>query len=137
MATFTDRHGDEWTLTVTVGDLPGLRAAGLDLDKPETIEAAVGNPEMLGRVLWSLCYDQAAGRAIDPAGFGLVLDGPALARAEDALGEALADFIYRRPALAEAAKRALRAAVETGTAERAARLAGSNDTVGNSPVSAG
>jgi hypothetical protein len=131
MASFCDRLGDTWELVLTVGRLPRLREAGVDIGDSDSVAACAGDPERLGSVLWVLCDPRS--RGLTPEDWGDRFDGPTLARAEDALAEALADFICRRPVIAEAAKRLLRDA----TAARDAKVASmSSDCAGNSPASA-
>lgn len=87
MATFVDRHGRAWELLITLGDLPALRAAGLDLGREGGVP---GDLESYGRVLWLLVQGRAGD--LTPEDFARGLDGPALYRALDALGDAVRDF---------------------------------------------
>lgn len=154
MATFKDRHGREWRVELTLGNLPHLRAAGFDVGKvvknPDALDC-LDDPETLGRVLWKFCEGQAEARKLTPEEFADGFDGPTVHAAGDAIVEALADF-SQRPGVAKAIKDRLpaaRAKLETAligaweaTLQTAPGLTtttptGSSDRGGNSPASPG
>src|SRR5437879_3886776 len=117
--TFTDTEGRGWSLRITLGDLPALKAEGFnpslalkDLSAFDTINS----PETFGRGLWVLVEPQAAKAGVSPEQFAQAVDGPTLAAAGDALLGALADF-SQRPAVAAAMKNRLPDATAKAEAE--------------------
>lgn len=143
MAKFTDAEGREWDLRITLGLLPRLRAAGLNLSlaakDPDEFKA-LDDPETLGRVLWTFCESQAAARGVDHESFAAGFDGPAVHAFYGALEVALVDFTLPPAAAARARERlpAVRARAEAEMAAAVDRtLSASNGTGGNSPGSPG
>lgn len=142
MAKFIDRTGREWEMVLTVGDLPRLRDAGLNLGaalRDPNVWAALADPETFGRVVWVLCSEQAAERGVSAELLWRSFDGATLGRAEQALRETLADFIHRRPEVARAAVERLGRDMDriaaAQTAALTSDLTGSNGIAGNSPES--
>lgn len=130
---FTDRHGRQWEITITVGTLGRLKAVGINLLDPALAE----DIELFGRLLWVLCESQAVAAGLTEEQFADVCDGPTLAGATDAIDEEYMLFRLRRPALAAAAKGEilrLREAMDAaGVASMASLLKTLNGTAGNSP----
>jgi hypothetical protein len=139
--TFQDAVGRNWRLAITVADLPRVRAAGFDLSRVYRDEAGFAalldlDPELLGRVLWSLCESQALAASVTPEEFAAGFDGPTLTQAVDALADAVLDFRYR-PAIArqlKARRAELTSELET-LATRAMTTGISNANAGGSPAS--
>ena len=65
MARFTDCEGRDWQLRITLGHLAPLRDAGFSVVDPGCF-AKIDDPDLLGKVLWLLCEDQAADRKLSP-----------------------------------------------------------------------
>lgn len=141
MARFADKTGREWELEFTVGMIPRLREAGLDLEKAETDETAAGvlfDLKTFGAVLWILVEEQAAGRSVTPEEFMKGINGPARFAAVEAMQAAYADFT-QPPTVAKRINAKLPGVMETAY-QRAAdltlsRLDGLNATAGSSPGS--
>lgn len=137
VATYADRHGREWAISLTVGDFPRLKAAGVDLgavlrDGQALADLLFCDPERLGRAVWTLCETQAARAGVTPEQFADGLDGPALERLGEAMGEAIADF-FPRSKVAAAIKGNVKASLEAADRAMVAALT-SKLTAGGSPA---
>ncbi len=146
MAKFRDADGREWAVRLTLGALPRLKDAGLDLSAAVQAGAldigGLDDPDTLGRVLWVLLEPQAEKAGYTPERLAGAMDGPAIYAARLAFAEALADFSHppevaaalrrRIPAAAETAQRRLIAALETETATDSPAT-GSSGGGGSSP----
>lgn len=133
MATFADRFGKSWEISITIGSLNRLKKIGVNLLSVEWL----GDIELTGRALWVLCESQAIERGIAEEEFAEGFDGPALSRAVEAIDEEYTVFSLRRPALAEAARKRL-PQIRSQQEQQAIRAIESltwNDIVGNSPES--
>jgi hypothetical protein len=101
VATFKDSSGRDWSLSISVGSIDEVKAeAGVDLHRIRTDEKFAGelmflDPGALVRILWVLCKDQAAERAIQPEKFAYLFDGPTQEAATEALLYGLAGFTPR------------------------------------------
>lgn len=84
---WTDARGRTWHLRLTIGALDDLRDAGIDLMQPESLTVA-----QIADAVVILTRDQLAQRGLDQRDLRHALDGPALARAIRALGEACRFF---------------------------------------------
>jgi hypothetical protein len=133
MARFTDADGREWPVRFTIGMMPRLRDAGLDLNAvaadPDKL-GALDNPETLLAVLW-VCVEKHA-NGITREQFADALDGPSRFAAADAVLEAFLDFC-QRPAVATVMKERLPGAMARAEATMTATPDGSNGSAGNSP----
>ena len=136
-ATFRDTEGREYTIRITLGLVPKLRAAGLDLgkrlDHPDTL-TALGDPDRFGRIFWLLVGSQAEGYRLTPEQWAEGFDGDVIARAVEALTYAHVDF-FQPPAVRAAVRKALPGAIQQRGQEMADRvernLTGSIDSAGN------
>ena len=100
-STFTDRHGQTWDLTLTVGGVRRVESetgiAILDvLERPEILADLTMDPMKLCSVLHAILMPQLDERGVSEDDFANMLDGETLERAIDALGGALAGFFVRR-----------------------------------------
>ncbi len=140
MSTFKDRFGRDWSVGFTIGSVPRLRKAGLDLGArakdPMSLAAVIGDPEGFGQVLWTLCEQEATGRNISPEEFVEGIDGNAFYAAVSAIEEALIDFFPTTPEVKQAQKAALPGATRKAAAEVISRLTDSGST-GSGGSSAG
>lgn len=141
MAKFTDADGREWAVRLTLGLLPRLKDAGLDLTA--TVKAGsldiggLEDPDTLGRVLWTLVERQAEKAGVTPEQLAEAMDGPTLYAFRLAFAEALADFSHP-PEVAAELRRAIPAAAEQHQRTMLARLTaptptGSSGGGGSSP----
>jgi hypothetical protein len=101
VATF-QAGGHEWRVRLTLGLVGRLRSdAGFDLGAAagggELARVLFGGePETLGRVLWTLCRDEAQARGLTaPEAFYEMFGPEELDAAADALMEAVTDFFHR------------------------------------------
>ncbi len=134
MAAFTDRQGNSWEVSITIGTIGRLKRVGVNLLSADW----VADIELVGRALWVLCESQATARGITEEQFVEGFDGPTLARAMDAIDEEYTVFSLRRPAMAEAARKRLpqiRSQQEQRAIQAIERLTW-NDIAGNSQASA-
>lgn len=141
MATFKDTQGREWELRLTMGMLPRLKAAGLDL--AETVREGrlevewMRDVDLLGKVLWVLVERQAEKLGVSPEQLADAIDGPTLFALSLAYAEALADFSHA-PEVAAELRRSIHIRAERTqrtAAESLRTLIGSTDGAGNSPAS--
>jgi hypothetical protein len=142
-ATFKDSEGREYTIRITLGLVPRLRAAGLDLakrlDHPDTL-AALDDPDRFGRIFWVLVGKQAEALGLTPEQWAEGFDGDTIASAVKALTYAHVDF-SQPPAVRAAVRDAMPGAIERRNQRIADHmrtvLTGSNDSAGNGLVSPG
>ncbi len=108
MSRFTDCLGREWELRITRAHIPKLREAGFDLNAtvkdPNKLDV-LADPELMGKVLWLLCEQQADQRKLTPEQFAEGFDGAAWFAAQDAFGAAYFDFCHRPAIAAELTKK--------------------------------
>lgn len=140
MAKFKDADGREWELRITMGLLPRLKAAGLDI--AETVKAGsldvawMRDVDLLGKVLWVLVERQAEKLGVTPEQLADGIDGPTLYALSLAYAEALADFSHA-PEVAAELRRSIHIRAEQ-TQRKAASdlrtLIGSTDGDGSSPA---
>lgn len=134
MATFRDRAGREWVVTIDVLQLERVReSTGFEIGKllAEEMRRYVElstDPELLCRVLFALCADQARGLRVTREDFFRALAGDELFDAWVAFQGAYLDFCpnHVRKPLAEVVAAATRGATAT-----------TNGPAGNSPDSSG
>lgn len=131
-AKFTDRHGREWGLTLTVADLKPLR------DDLKFDVTGLASGEQIGRVLYgdpeglvAVLHLLAKPTGVTPDEFADGFDGPALERAGEALLEAFADF-FPRSRIAHWMKTAMRERMAEFD-RQVIRSLSSSDDVTNSP----
>lgn len=107
MASFKDKLGAEWNITLTVGALRRvLDMVDVDLARlVETVDAngnkrnpiqewatLINDPIRVCDVLWAVVSPVAAARQITDEQFGELLEGQTLANATEALEQSLRDF---------------------------------------------
>lgn len=97
MRKFKDKAGDEWSLEITVGDLPALKEIGFDagkvFDEKDGLAARMAvDPGLVIRAVYVLCEDQAQDRKLTPEDFARRFDGEAFGRAVEALTAEVAGF---------------------------------------------
>lgn len=97
MAKFTDCKKREWHLTLTNGDLriirerTGVELGKITFDQPKLAEF-FNDSEQVGKVLWTLCEEQARSAGVDSLSFDKGFDGNANRDAAVALYDAMLDF---------------------------------------------
>jgi len=95
MQTFTDIHGNKWTVGVTVNTVKRVKAL-LGIDMINDIEGFIKQMQCIITrcdVLYVVCQDEAVERNISDAQFAGGLAGSVLRESYDALMEAYAAFI--------------------------------------------
>lgn len=97
---FTDAQGEEWDLTLTVGDIEGVKD-DCDFDLLSVVEPDLNPVATLHddlalrfRVVESICRSQYESKSLTAKDFARRMNGPALKSAFDALIKAL-DFFFR------------------------------------------
>lgn len=91
MQLFKDRHGKDWTVEITIGDVRRVRAAtGVDLYR--FLEKPVEDLVQTIEVIWHLVRKQAEAKGLAEEDFYDSLSGDSLQRAIDAFQLALVDF---------------------------------------------
>lgn len=113
MAKFTDTKGREWSLAVDTFQLGNVRKlTGFELSKLFENDLARlrqlgSDPELLCRVLFAICQEQATAAGVTEENFMRGMGGDSLAAAFDAFYEAFADFCpsQRRELLRALAKK--------------------------------
>lgn len=97
MATFKDKHGKDWVISLDAPLIMAVRRE-CDLDLASTdgsaYERMADDPILLVNVLWVLCREQA-GDMTDVM-FGKLLVGDAIEKATEAMLEAICDFFPLR-----------------------------------------
>lgn len=150
MSKFVDSLGVEWDLSLNIGLLAPLRRAGVNLSEFMTATqeevakklASIiwGDPDLFGKLMWTICEEQAAELGIVEEKFAKRFDGPTISSATDAFLAALADFRHR-PTVAEAIKKKLpqaMAALDRAILQEAdKKLSTLSELVGNSLDSSG
>lgn len=146
MATFRDQAGRVWTPSVNVLSLRLVREqTGFELGKLlddglRRLNDLAADPELLCRVLFVLCRDQAERHRIDLDTFMVGVAGDCLADAFDAFLQAFADFCpsQRRALLLTLAERNKeQTAAATERALEALRAGTASDSPSASPGFAG
>lgn len=98
MASFRDRAGREWQLTLSVAAMRAVKMqTGFDLARmftPEAMTALADDPGLMVDVLWVLVAEQRP-KDMAEEDFAAVFDGDALEAAEEALTAAAIDFLPR------------------------------------------
>ena len=102
MAKFTDAKGREWEFRrITVGDLDELAALGLDVEAVSEdfgqLAALGAKPRAFATVLWWFVGNAVTAAKVEPVDFKAGLDGDAMARAFDALRDAVIGFFPYPP----------------------------------------
>ena len=102
MPNFTDTEGRTWTVRITVAEIKRVRAALdvdlLDLADGRLIRRLMDDPVLLCDALYVLVQPQAEEAGVSDEEFGAAMGGEAIARATEAMVEALTDFIPPRRA---------------------------------------
>jgi len=129
MRQFTDNAGRTWTLAITVDairrvqGLAKVNLANLMDGEPPLLTRLQTDLVLLADVLWAIVEPQARQVGVDDAAFGQALGGDAIAGANDALWEELADFfrLLRRTNVTAAIQKQA-ALVRAGIAATQARV---------------
>jgi hypothetical protein len=144
VASFADKGGKAWQVSLTVGHLAPLKAFHLDLGQLLRSDEAwaalfTADPQDKVSALYEVCREQIEKAGVTPEEWAYLFDGPTIERATVALAEAVIDF-FPRQRIAQAMRGNLRRALERMDREIAAKIdAGqgptSNGAAGNSPAS--
>lgn len=129
MAKFTDRHGREWMVDVTVGTVMRLRQ-DLDLDIVDllggktTIWDLLADPVTLVRIIYVTCRDQLEPAKVSVEEFAGGLAGPSLRAAAEAFKDSYANFIDdpEKAALFRDAMNKAQAAISAVTTKAARKM---------------
>lgn len=139
MPQFHDAEQRPWECHLTIGSLRRVREAhGLDLKDVagDALQRAVGDPETLCAIWWTLVAEKAAGRDVSRESFEDAFRGDAIEEAAGALIEGLADFFPRRlGAVLRAALAKGRAVQDEQLAKAHSALETSTDSSTSSPAS--
>jgi hypothetical protein len=139
VATFTDKRGREWEVTLTAGHLKRIKkTAGVDLrdalkEPPNGFTEALDDPERMLELFWALC---GRGSPVPRDEFEDLFDRDTTVAAAAAVWEATWDFFRGRKAGAEA-RQTLLAAVDKVEDATAAIMVKATDRVRNGPTSSG
>jgi hypothetical protein len=132
MARFKDSQGREWDVAIDVNQLRVVRErcqfklGDILANEMAGLKELASDPELLVRVLYTLCEEQTTKNGIEPEVFGRAIVGDVIQDAFDALMGAYADFCpsrQSRPLRALLAKnRELEQTAETKALEAIARI---------------
>ncbi len=121
MATFKDMIGQEWAVTLTVGEIRRVKRSPLTLDLFRLFDdnfrpfgELTADPSRLCDLLFVLVEPQAVEHGVTDEQFGARMGGDALFAGANALLEALVDF-FPNPTTREALRRSVASERETTT----------------------